>query len=70
VTGIGVIRREEKRWVVRLFLLVVVLSAMALYIMTAHRTIDWWFGSSYSMTAVTLGIHSPPGSLLEARDMS
>ncbi len=31
---------------------------------TAYPTITWWDSSSYSLAAATLGINSPPGSLL------
>src|SRR4051812_42795317 len=31
---------------------------------TAYPTITWWDSSSYSLAAATLGIESPPGSLL------
>ncbi len=52
------------RWIVWLYTLVAGAAALTVYTMTAHRTIDWWFGSSYSLAAVTFGVHSPPGSLL------
>src|SRR5215217_4451583 len=31
---------------------------------TAYPTITWWDSSSYSLAAGTLGVNSPPGSLL------
>jgi len=31
---------------------------------TAYPTITWWDSSSYSLAAATLGVNSPPGSLL------
>ncbi|MGH7625947.1 MAG: glycosyltransferase family 117 protein [Gemmatimonadaceae bacterium] len=42
---------------------VLVLSA-AVFWRTAYPTITWWDSSSYSLGAATLGIESPPGSLL------
>jgi hypothetical protein len=33
-------------------------------VVTAARTITWWEGSSYPLAACTLGITTPPGSLL------
>ena len=51
-------------WIARLFMLVAALAAFIIYALTAYRNIDWWFGSSYTLTAVTFGVHSPPGSLL------
>jgi hypothetical protein len=51
-------------WVDRMFLLAAAACAFVMYVLTAHRTIDWWFGASYTLTAVTFGVHSPPGSLL------
>ncbi len=53
-------------WIVWLYTLAAAGAALTVYAMTAHRTIDWWFGSSYTLTAVTFGVHSPPGSLLLA----
>jgi hypothetical protein len=40
------------------------LASFAAYAATACRTITWWDGSSYPLAAFTLGIPSPPGSLL------
>jgi hypothetical protein len=40
------------------------LIAFASYAVTAARTITWWEGSSYPLAACTLGITTPPGSLL------
>jgi len=57
-------RAKRRRWIVWLFTLVAAAVALSVYILTAHRTIDWWFGSSYALTAMTFGVHSPPGSLL------
>lgn len=51
-------------WMKRLFLLSCALSAFIIYVLTAYRNIDWWFGASYTLTAVTFGVHSPPGSLM------
>ena len=42
---------------------VLVLSA-AVFWRTAYPTVTWWDSSSYSLGAATLGIESPPGSLL------
>lgn len=36
----------------------------SIYLMTAHRTITWWHGCSYSITAITFGIDFPPGSII------
>jgi hypothetical protein len=57
-------RTKRRRWIVWLYALVAACSAMIVYASTAHRTIDWWFGSSYALTAMTFGVHPPPGSLL------
>jgi hypothetical protein len=43
--------------------IVLALSA-ALFWRTAYPTITWWDSSSYSLAAATLGVASPPGSLL------
>jgi len=40
------------------------LAAGAVFWRTAYPTITWWDSSSYSLAAATLGINSPPGSLL------
>lgn len=42
---------------------VLVLST-AVFWYTAYPTITWWDSSSYSLAAATMGIGSPPGSLL------
>ncbi len=47
-----------------LFMLAAALCAFIIYELTSYRNIDWWFGSSYTLTAVTFGVHSPPGSLM------
>jgi hypothetical protein len=39
-------------------------SSFIIYVLTAQRTFSWWFGSSYPLTAITFGVHFPPGSLL------
>ncbi len=44
--------------------IVVALPALAVFWLTAFPTITWWDSSSYSLAAATLGINSPPGSLL------
>ena len=38
--------------------------AVLIFARTAYPTITWWDSSSYSLAAATLGISSPPGSLL------
>src|SRR5215831_19638094 len=38
--------------------------AVGVFWRTAYPTITWWDSSSYSLAAATLGINSPPGSLL------
>ena len=47
---------------------VIALTALALtvavYWRTAYPTITWWDSSGYSLAAATLGVASPPGSLL------
>lgn len=45
-------------------LLILAAFTLAIYFLTAPRTITWWFGSSYKLAAVTFGIHFPPGSLI------
>lgn len=37
---------------------------LVIYWLTAHRTITWWDSAQYSLTAITLGIPGPPGSLV------
>ncbi len=44
--------------------IVVTAIAIAVFWRTAYPTITWWDSSSYSLAAATLGINSPPGSLL------
>jgi hypothetical protein len=36
----------------------------AVYWNTSYETITWWDSSEYSLAAITLGVGSPPGSLL------
>src|SRR5512143_2867143 len=36
----------------------------AVFWRAAYPTITWWDSSSYSLAAATLGVASPPGSLL------
>ena len=38
--------------------------SVAVFCRTAYPTITWWDSSSYSLAAATLGVASPPGSLL------
>ncbi len=42
----------------------VVALAAGVFWRTAYPTITWWDSSSYSLAAATLGVNSPPGSLL------
>lgn len=44
--------------------IVVLVLAAIVFWWTAYPTITWWDSSSYSLAAATLGINSPPGSLL------
>ncbi len=44
--------------------LVVLIIATAVFWRTAYPSITWWDSSGYSLAAATLGIYSPPGSLL------
>lgn len=44
--------------------LVVLLGAALVYWRTAYPSITWWDSSGYSLAAATLGVYSPPGSLL------
>jgi hypothetical protein len=44
--------------------IVVLALAAIVFWWTAYPTITWWDSSSYSLAAATLGINSPPGSLL------
>ncbi len=48
----------------RIALVVVGAIALAVFWRTAYPTITWWDSSSYSTAAYTLGVTSPPGSLL------
>ena len=43
---------------------IVAAVAAAVFWRTAYPTITWWDSSSYSLAAATLGVNSPPGSLL------
>jgi hypothetical protein len=47
-----------------LVVLAVVTCALTVFWKTAFPTITWWDSSSYSLAAQTLGVGSPPGSLL------
>lgn len=40
------------------------LVAMIVYALTAHRTVTWWENGIYALSATTLSIPGPPGSLL------
>jgi hypothetical protein len=40
------------------------LLSFAVYWRTAYPTITWWDSGNYSISAATLGVNSPPGSLL------
>ena len=58
---------SESRWSVSrssVAALVTIVVATTVYWRTAFPTITWWDSSSYSLGAATLGIGSPPGSLL------
>ena len=48
----------------RLAALPVLMLASAVFWATAYPSITWWDSSSYSLAAATLGITSPPGSIL------
>jgi hypothetical protein len=48
----------------RLIAVLVAAVAVAVFWRTAYPTITWWDSSSYSLAAATLGVNSPPGSLL------
>jgi hypothetical protein len=48
----------------RIAALLVVAVAASVFWRTAYPTITWWDSSSYSLAAATLGVNSPPGSLL------
>ncbi len=43
---------------------IVAAAAAGVFWRTAYPTITWWDSSSYSLAAATLGVNSPPGSLL------
>jgi len=47
-----------------LIALVVALVAAIVFWRTAYPSITWWDSSGYSLAAATLGVYSPPGSLL------
>jgi len=40
------------------------IEAALVFCATAYPTVTWWESSGYSLAAATLGIYSPPGSLL------
>ena len=42
----------------------VFVCAIAVYKLTGYPTITWWGSGEYSLAAVTLGVTTPPGSLL------
>ncbi len=46
------------------FIVISGLIAFIFYFLTAFRTITWWDNGEYSLSALTLGIPHPPGSLL------
>jgi hypothetical protein len=48
----------------RLALALVWFISFAIFARTAYPSITWWDSSPYSLAAVTLGITTPPGSLL------
>jgi hypothetical protein len=48
----------------RVIAVVVAAVAAGVFWRTAYPTITWWDSSSYSLAAATLGVNSPPGSLL------
>ena len=48
----------------RAALVAVFVVAAVVFWRTAFPTITWWDSSSYSLAARTLGVSSPPGSLL------
>jgi hypothetical protein len=47
-----------------LLLFIFTIIIFTIYALTAQRTFSWWFGSSYPLTAITFGVHFPPGSLI------
>ena len=59
-SGASTPRLKDKR----LALAFVGIISFAVFARTAYPTITWWDSSSYSLAAVTLGITTPPGSLL------
>jgi hypothetical protein len=50
--------------VTRIAAIAVVVTTAGIFWRTAYPTVTWWDSSSYSLAAATLGIPSPPGSLL------
>jgi hypothetical protein len=52
------------RRISRIVPIVVLAVAAIVFWRTAYPTITWWDSSSYSLAAATLGINSPPGSLV------
>jgi len=58
----GLAPREQRTRV--LAATVAFVAALVVFARTAYPTITWWDSSSYSLAAATLGIASPPGSLL------
>lgn len=53
-------RQRNTLWITLIFAAI----TLAVYWLTAHRTITWWIGSSYPAAAVCLGVGHPPGSLI------
>ena len=51
-------------WTPAVVSLTVGLCAVSVFWRTAYPTITWWDSSNYSLAASTLGVTSPPGSLL------
>ncbi|HEY2162728.1 MAG TPA: DUF2723 domain-containing protein, partial [Gemmatimonadaceae bacterium] len=47
-----------------LIAVLVAAAAAGVFWRTVYPTITWWDSSSYSLAAATLGVNSPPGSLL------
>src|SRR5215475_4908615 len=58
--------RAGERYSRTVWTIAALVAAMAagVFWRTAYPTITWWDSSSYSLAAATLGINSPPGSLL------
>lgn len=44
--------------------MVATLIPVIIYWLTAYRSVTWWIGTSYTMSAITFGINFPPGSLI------